>query len=282
MNGTQISSTAGKYPFLSMMYALLDSKESAETYRSLALYSKETPGYMDETRTQSLWVEVDTEDEAGLVKDLPGSNPLSASTSSSSNAPSRTRRAAGGRRTGSRRKAGQGSGQGSGTANQGSGTTTDQGSATTTTGLGSQDNPDSDTEQRTFSKMIGGTNSSMAWRHEKLSSGQEYTLIAKLDMDVFHMETYLVNGAALKITMKQTSPQFRVIQPDGEIFVDIVLVDMIFHPFFIHLSPELILATEEMFKSGKTALMPYTSHHLESYTVAPGLYPSINMLFYNK
>ena len=258
INGTQISTTSGKYPFLSMLYTLFDSKESVETYRALSLYSKETEGYMDELRTESMWVDVNSEADAGLSKELPGSREAELAKQAGRNGVNntRTRRAVpdNSQPTGSSSGSGSGSSSGSG-----SGGATDAGSQ-------------AGNNVQKFTKIIGGTNSSMAWRHEKLSSGHEYLLIGKIDMDCFNIDTYLVNGAALKIKFTQSSPQFRIIQPEGEVPVEIVLVDLVFRPYYIHLSPELVIATEDMFKSGRTALMPFRSEFIDSYTVAPGPY----------
>ena len=227
------------------MYTLLDTKQSIETYRSLALYMQETPGFLDDTRAKPLYLDNSpaNTNASTHIKDLPSrQGPLN-------------RSGAGGNPNTSNSSTGSAAG-----AKTTDTTTTTSSSSTTTT--------PSDSPPPVVA--MGGTNSSMLWRSNKLASGFEYTLIAKLDMDCFYMDTYLINGAALKITMKQTSPEFRVIQPDGEPAVQILLTDLTFHPYYIHLTPDLIVATEEMLKSNKTVLMPFTSQFLDSYTIAPG------------
>ena len=227
INGTQISSCAGRYPYQSLMYALMDTQQSIDTYRSLAMYKKETEGAMDERRTRLIVVPYD----------MPSGG--------------RTRRSA------------STSGSNANSNNKGSTTSTSTTTTTTTTG-----------NESTAGQVqaVGGTNPSMFWRTNKLASGNEISLFAKLDMDIFHIDTYLINGAAIKILFKQTSPQFRIIQPENEPPVIISVVDIIFHPHYITLSPELVLATEDLLEKKRTVIMPYTANRIDSYTIAPGTY----------
>ena len=244
INGTQISSSSGKYPYQSLMYALMDTEQSTKTYRSLALYMKETEGSLHErrTRVRVVPIESDEEQNADIIR-----------------GPSR--------RISNRAKRSIPSTDSGGNS---SGSTSTSSSPNPASGSSSPDD-----EEEPLVKTIGGTNPSMLWRAEHLVSGNEISLFAKLDMDIFHMETYLINGAALKIIFKQSSPEFRSIQPEGQPEVNIVLTDLIFHPYYLRLSPELVLATEDMLQNKRTAIMAYTANHCDSYTIAPGA-----LLFY--
>mgnify|MGYP001550078474 CR=1 FL=1 len=242
INGTQVSSASGKYPYLSLFYALMDTQQSIDTYRTLALYKKETAGHLDETRTKTLVLDVNQ------LEEVTGNSSTSGQTSPSSPTGSQSGSSAGSNTR--KRRA----------SDSGDNTSRIKRAATDATSLVT---------------AIGGSNPSMYWRAEALASGNEVTLIAKLDMDVFHLDTYLINGAALKITFKQSSPEFRIIQPPGEPLMGISLVDLTFHPFYVHLSPDLVITTEDMLSNNHTALLPFTSQHIDSYTIAPGTHVHI-------
>ena len=245
INGTQISSSSGKYPYQSMMYTLMDTKQSTETYRSLALYKQETEGRLHERRTRVLVVPIDSEMEENedIIR--------RSKRSTNEDILRRMRRSAA---------------QPSTSPNQ-------SGKSSSTTGSSTSTDPATNAQEPTdLVKTIGATNPSMFWRAEHLAGGNEISLFAKLDMDIFHIETYLLNGASLKIVFKQSSPEFRILQPDDAPAVNVALCDLIFHPFYLRLSPELVLATEDLLEKKRTVIMPYTANSVDSYTIAPGTY----------
>ena len=59
-----------------------------------------------------------------------------------------------------------------------------------------------------------------------------------------HLDIYLINGAALKIIIKLTSP-FCIIKPPGEALIGTSLVDLTFNPYYINLFPDLTITTED-------------------------------------
>lgn len=82
---------------------------------------------------------------------------------------------------------------------------------------------------------------------------------------------YILNGASVKLVLKQTSPEFRVVQPPGAPRVNIIITEAVFRPFFLHMAPELILKTENILSSGKSALVNFNKIHADSFTIAPGV-----------
>mgnify|MGYP001603054344 CR=1 FL=1 len=83
----------------------------------------------------------------------------------------------------------------------------------------------------------------------------------------------------MKIFLKQSSAEFRVLQPPGEPRVNIVITDIVFRPFYIHLASHLILKTEEILSSGRQALIGFNKTMAESYTIGPGVSTIIVLLW---
>lgn len=155
INGTLVSQTNSTYPYVSLVHALFDTPEAERTYRTLALFKRDVAGAMNELRTKPLHVPITSSNP----------NPTASDTETDSAADSLDPN--------------EGSTQSNPSTAPTTASTSSPASNTSSSGAG---------KKRKKYKVIGATNSSMAWRANFLSDGQEKTLLGKFDSDIFRID----------------------------------------------------------------------------------------------
>ena len=115
-----------------------------------------------------------------------------------------------------------------------------------------------------------GGNEGLKKRHKFFNGSKPVQMLTKLDVDVFKLDRYLINGVSLGLNLHFTSTPFRLMSACKTASYKIEIMDICL--IMCHVSPSnpVLVAHQELMKDGRMARYSYIREELRKFTIVRG------------